>query len=160
MRIGQGWDVHRLEKGQTLIIGGVKIDTKFGTLAHSDGDVLVHAIIDALLGALALGDIGCHFPDSDPGYKNASSLFLLTQTIQMVANEGYEIGNIDSTIILEKPKLKDHILGMRHNIAETLNMPVSKVSVKAKTNEKIGAVGESLSVEAMANVLLTRRKKS
>lgn len=156
IRIGQGYDLHRLEQGENLILGGVTLESDMGTVAHSDGDALIHALIDALLGAVALGDIGSHFPPSDNHYKNADSRKLLRETRDLVCGKGYRIINIDTTIILEAPKLRPHIDQMRAFLAEDLNLPVETVSVKAKTNEKVDAVGEGRAVEALAAVLLEK----
>ena len=151
MRIGHGYDVHKLVEGRDLILGGVKIDHKLGLLGHSDADVLLHAVSDALLGAAGLGDIGRHFPDTDPQYKGADSLKLLAIVGQKVAAAGYRISNIDVTMIAQKPKLKDHIGAMERNIASALNLDVSRVNVKATTEEKLGFTGreEGLSCHAV-----------
>ncbi len=152
MRIGIGYDIHKLVEGRDLILGGVKIPFELGLLGHSDADVLTHAIIDALLGALALRDIGYHFPDTDPKYKNADSIKLLKETKKLI--QGYEISNIDSNIICQKPKLKDYIEDMRKNIAKALELELNQVSIKAKTNEKQDSVGSSLAISAQSVVLL------
>ena len=151
MRIGHGYDVHRLVEGRDLILGGVKIPHKTGLDGHSDADVLLHAVSDALLGAAGLGDIGKHFPDTDPQYKGADSLKLLEIVGQKVAAAGYRISNIDVTMIAQKPKLKDHIPQMAENIARVLNLNVSRVNVKATTEEKLGFTGreEGLSCHAV-----------
>ena len=151
MRIGHGYDVHRLVEGRDLILGGVKIPHKTGLDGHSDADVLLHAVSDALLGAAGLGDIGKHFPDTDPQYKGADSLKLLEIVGQRVASAGYRISNIDVTMIAQKPKLKDHIPQMAENIARVLNLNVSRVNVKATTEEKLGFTGreEGLSCHAV-----------
>ena len=138
MRIGHGYDVHKLVEGRDLILGGVKIDHKLGLLGHSDADVLLHAVSDALLGAAGLGDIGRHFPDTDPQYKGADSLKLLAIVGQKVAAAGYRVSNIDVTMIAQKPKLKDHIGAMERNIASSLGLDVSRVNVKATTEERLG----------------------
>jgi len=149
--IGFGYDIHRLSAGESLILGGVDFpDAPLGTVAHSDGDVVIHAIIDALLGALALGDIGKHFPDTDPQYKNANSIELLKKTGAMIKEKNAQIINIDSTIVLERPKLRDHIDAMRKNIADALKITVEQISVKATTSEKIGFVGREEGVAAYA----------
>jgi 2-C-methyl-D-erythritol 2,4-cyclodiphosphate synthase len=149
--IGFGYDIHRLAPGETLIIGGVTFtDAPLGTVAHSDGDVLLHAIIDALLGALALGDIGKHFPDTDPAFRNISSTELLKRTAVMLGKENAIIVNIDSTIVLERPKLRDQIDAMRENIAKALDIRIEQVSVKATTSEKIGFVGREEGIAAYA----------
>jgi len=153
-RIGQGWDTHALVPGRKLIIGGVEIDHPVGLLGHSDADVLLHAIIDALLGAAGLGDIGTHFPDANLQFKGANSALLLAETGRLVAAHGYRIGNIDSTVIAEAPKLAPHIAAMRVQIAGALGIEVSQVNVKAKTAEKLGPAGQGLSMEAQAVVLL------
>ena len=153
-RIGQGWDTHALVPGRKLIIGGVEIAHTTGLLGHSDADVLLHAIIDALLGAAGLGDIGTHFPDTHPQFKGADSLLLLQETGRLLASRGHRIGNIDSTVIAEAPKLAPHIPAMRVHIASALSIEVSQVNVKAKTAEKLGPVGQGLSMEAQAIVLL------
>ena len=151
MRIGHGYDVHKLVEGRDLILGGVKIDHKLGLLGHSDADVLLHAVSDALLGAAGLGDIGRHFPDTDPQYKGADSLKLLAIVGEKVKAVGYRISNIDVTMIAQKPKLKDHIGAMERNIASALNLDVSRVNVKATTEEKLGFTGreEGLSCHAV-----------
>ena len=155
-RVGQGWDTHALVPGRALIIGGVNIPHTMGLLGHSDADVLLHAITDALLGAAALGDIGSHFPDTDARFKGADSSVLLAEVGRAVAAEGWRIGNIDATVIAQAPKLAPHIQGMRSNIAKALGLDVGQVNVKAKTAEKMGPVGEGLSMEARAVVLLLR----
>jgi 2-C-methyl-D-erythritol 2,4-cyclodiphosphate synthase len=152
--VGQGWDVHRIVAGRPLILGGVTIPSEFGLEGHSDADILAHAITDALLGAAALGDIGMHFPDTDPRWKGADSLQFLRHARDLVAAGGYAIVNVDSTVILERPKLKDFRLAMREKLAETLGLNVGQVSVKFKTAEKVGPVGEGLSAEAQAMVAL------
>jgi 2-C-methyl-D-erythritol 2,4-cyclodiphosphate synthase len=156
-RIGQGWDVHRIAPGRSLILGGVTIPCHFGLEGHSDADVLSHAITDALLGALALGDIGMHFPDTDPRWKGADSLQFLVHVRDLAVTGGYQIVNVDSTVILERPKLKDYRQAIRQKLAETLNIAVDHVSVKFKTAEKVGPVGAGLSGEAQAIVLLHLR---
>ncbi len=158
LRIGQGWDVHRIAPGRPLILGGVVIPSEFGFEGHSDADVLSHAVTDALLGAAALGDIGMHFPDSDPRWKDADSLRFLEHARELAAAKGYEIVNVDSTVILERPKLKDYRAAIREKLAETLHLPVDQVSVKFKTAEKVGPVGEGRSAEAQALVTLCRRR--
>jgi 2-C-methyl-D-erythritol 2,4-cyclodiphosphate synthase len=154
--MGQGWDVHRIVAGRPMILGGVAIPSEFGLEGHSDADILSHAITDALLGALALGDIGMHFPDTDPRWKDGDSLMFLRHARQLVAAEGYQIANVDSTVILERPKLKDHRAAIRGKLAETLGIAAHQVSVKFKTAERLGPVGEGLSAEAQAVVLLSR----
>lgn len=154
MRIGEGWDVHALVTGRKLTIGGVQIPFDRGLLGHSDADVLVHAITDALLGAAALGDIGQHFSDTDPQFKDADSLVLLTQAVRRVRQAGFEIGNIDSTVIAQAPKLMPWIPAMRAAIAGALSVRVEQINVKAKTAEQLGPVGLGLSIEARAIALL------
>lgn len=153
-RIGEGWDTHALVAGRPLIIGGVHIPHPVGLLGHSDADVLLHAITDALLGAAALGDIGSHFPDTDARFKGADSRELLAEVGRSVAAQGWRIGNIDATVIAQAPKLAPHIPGMRANIAQVLGLDAGQVNVKAKTAEKMGPVGEGLSMEARAVVLV------
>ena len=153
-RIGEGWDTHALVPGRKLILGGVDIAHPVGLLGHSDADVLLHAIIDALLGAAGLGDIGSHFPDTDPRFKGSDSIVLLVETGRILAEQGLRIGNIDSTIVAQSPKLAPHIPAMRVRIAEALGLDKSQVNVKAKTAEKLGPVGQGLSMEARAAVLL------
>jgi 2-C-methyl-D-erythritol 2,4-cyclodiphosphate synthase len=153
-RIGQGWDSHRIELGRPLILGGVSIPCEFGLAGHSDADVLLHALTDAVLGALALGDIGMHFADTDPAWKDAASVRFLEHAIQLAAGRGYSLVNIDSTIILERPKLADFRLRIRESVAFATGLTVDLVSVKFKTAEKVGPVGEGRSCEAAASVLL------
>lgn len=155
MRVGMGYDVHRLVPERDLIIGGVKIPYEKGLLGHSDADVLLHAIMDALLGAAALGDIGKHFPDNDPAYKGADSLMLLGRVGEILSGEGYVIENIDSTIIAQKPKMAPHIEQMRKNIADTLGLDISRVNVKATTEEGLGftGTGEGISAQAVALIM-------
>lgn len=155
--MGQGWDVHRIVTGRPLILGGVTIPCEFGFEGHSDADVLSHAITDALLGALALGDIGMHFPDSDPKWKGMDSLHFLAHARNLVRDRGYQLLNVDSTVILERPKLKDYRLPIRQKLAETLALDVDCVSVKFKTAEKVGPVGEGRSGEAQALVTLCQQ---
>lgn len=154
MRIGHGYDVHRLVEGRDLILGGVKIDYEKGLLGHSDADVLLHAISDAILGAAALGDIGVLFPDNDPEYKGADSLKLLEYVVKYTADHGYKIGNIDSTVLCQKPKLRPFIDEMRKNIAKACGVDVSFVSVKATTEEGLGFTGEGLGIAAHAVCIL------
>lgn len=153
-RIGQGWDTHRIEPGRPLILGGVRIPCEFGLAGHSDADVLFHSVTDALLGALALGDIGMHFPDTDPQWRDADSRKFLEQAVELAAAEGYRLANVDTTIILERPKLKDFRMAIRDSLARCVELPVHLVNVKFKTAEKVGPVGESRSCEAQAIVLL------
>jgi 2-C-methyl-D-erythritol 2,4-cyclodiphosphate synthase len=155
-RIGQGYDVHALVPGRPLIIGGVTVPYDRGLLGHSDADVLLHAITDALFGAAAMGDIGRHFPDTDERFKGANSRVLLRECAKRVTEAGFVIGNVDSTVIAQAPKLAPHIDGMRANIAEDLSLPLDRVNVKAKTNEKLGYLGRGEGIEAQAAVLLTR----
>jgi 2-C-methyl-D-erythritol 2,4-cyclodiphosphate synthase len=154
-RIGEGWDIHKLVEGRKLILGGVDIPHTKGLLGHSDADALLHAITDALLGAAAMGDIGTHFPDTDAQFKGADSAVLLAEAARRVRAQGFEIGNVDSTVIAQAPKLAPHIPAMRQSIARTLGLEVGQVNVKAKTAEKMGPVGEGLAMEARAVVLLT-----
>jgi 2-C-methyl-D-erythritol 2,4-cyclodiphosphate synthase len=153
-RIGEGWDCHALVPGRKLILGGVEIAHTLGLLGHSDADVLLHAIIDALIGAAGLGDIGRHFPDTDARFKGADSLVLLRETGQRVREAGWRVGNIDSTVVAQAPKLAPHIAAMRERIADALGLDAAQVNVKAKTAEKLGPVGQGLSLEARAVVLL------
>lgn len=153
-RIGHGYDVHRLVENRKLIIGGVDIPHTKGLLGHSDADVLAHAICDALLGAAALGDIGKHFPDNDNSYKNADSLILLQRVCTLVRNEGYEISNIDSTILAQAPKLRPHIDEMRKNLAEAMNLSIKDISVKATTEERLGFTGNEEGISAHAVALI------
>jgi 2-C-methyl-D-erythritol 2,4-cyclodiphosphate synthase len=155
-RTGLGWDVHRTAPGRPLILGGVLIEAEFGLEGHSDADVLAHAITDALLGAVALGDIGMHFPDSDPQWKGCDSLVFLRHALGLVRTAGYALVNVDSTVILERPKLKDYRLPIRQKLAETLGLDLDCVSVKFKTAEKVGPVGEGRSAEAQAIVSIVR----
>ena len=154
IRIGEGWDVHALVEGRPLILGGVTIPHSKGLLGHSDADALLHAITDALFGAAGLGDIGRHFPDSDAQFKGANSLALLKEACQRVRAQGWQIGNVDSTIIAQAPKMAPHIPAMVQTIAQAMGIDEAQVNVKAKTAEKLGPVGEGLSIEARAVVLL------
>lgn len=156
IRVGFGFDVHRLVEGESLVLGGVNIPYEKGTLAHSDGDVLIHAICDALLGTVSAGDIGVHFPDTDPAYKNIDSRNLLEKSYAVVKKKGYEIANIDTTICMEKPKLKPYIESMRKTLASLLKLDVSQVSVKATTTEKLGYVGREEGISAYAIVLISK----
>ena len=156
MRIGQGYDVHRLAEGRKLIIGGVEIPYEKGLDGHSDADVLIHAIMDALLGAAALGDIGMHFPDTDPQYKNADSIKLLEAVRGILLAEGFAVSNIDSTIIAQEPKMRPHIDQMRENIARALHIDPSQVSVKATTEERLGFTGQKEGISASAIALLEK----
>lgn len=155
MRIGHGYDVHKLVKDRDLILGGVKIPFEFGLLGHSDADVLTHAIMDALLGAASMGDIGKLFPDNDPKFKNADSLKLLEIVCEKIKAQGFKIENIDSTIVAQKPKLASYIPMMRENIAKICKLNLSEVSVKATTEENLGFTGERLGIKAYAVCLLS-----
>lgn len=154
IRVGYGYDVHRLQEGRTLWLGGVDVPHHSGLLGHSDADALLHAITDAILGALALGDIGSHFPDTDPAYKDMESRFFLLKAVELAAGRGYRIGNVDATIAAQKPKLRSHIDDMRGRIAELLAIQIDRVSVKATTSEKMGFVGREEGMAVMATVLL------
>ena len=156
LRIGEGWDVHRLVEGRKLMLGGVDIPHSHGLLGHSDADVLLHALTDALLGAAALGDIGKHFPDTEPEYLGADSAVLLAKVVGDVRALGYAIVNVDSTIIAQAPKLAPYILGMRERVAALLGVALDQVNVKAKTAERLGPVGEGQAMEARAVVLLVK----
>ncbi len=158
IRIGHGYDVHKLTEGRDLILGGVTIPHSLGLLGHSDADVLLHAVADALLGALALGDIGQHFPDTDPAYKGADSLKLLGHVAGLIAQHGYRVGNLDAVILAQKPKLAPHIPQMRENIAQVLGIPVSAVSVKATTEERLGFTGREEGISAHCVVLLMKQQ--
>ena len=155
-RTGIGWDNHRIAAGRPLILGGVTIPSDFGLEGHSDADVLSHAITDAILGAAALGDIGMHFPDSDPRWKGCDSLVFLRHAVELARGRGFRLVNVDSTVILERPKLKDHRESIRQKLAETLGLTADEVSVKFKTAEKVGPVGEGKSAEAQAVVTLVK----
>ncbi|MCI9070512.1 2-C-methyl-D-erythritol 2,4-cyclodiphosphate synthase [Clostridium sp.] len=154
MRIGMGYDVHKLVEDRELILGGVKIQYKLGLLGHSDADVLLHAIMDSLLGAAALGDIGKHFPDTDSKYKGISSIELLKHVGNLLTKHNFKIGNIDATIIAQKPKMAPHILKMRENIAYALNISMDQINVKATTEEGLGFTGEGLGISSQAICLL------
>jgi 2-C-methyl-D-erythritol 2,4-cyclodiphosphate synthase len=153
-RIGEGWDTHALVPGRALVIGGVTLAHPRGLLGHSDADVLLHAVIDALLGAAALGDIGGLFPDTDARFRGADSAVLLAEALRRVREAGYEVGNVDATVVAQAPRLAPHILAMRARMAQVLGLDVSQVNVKAKTAEKLGPVGQGHSIEARAVVLL------
>ncbi len=155
-RTGLGWDVHRLARKRPLILGGVTIPSESGLEGHSDADVLAHAITDAILGAAALGDIGMHFPDTDPRWKDAGSLQFLQHALELAKRAGFALVNVDSTVILERPKLKDYRNSIREKLADTLALPIDRVSVKFKTAERVGPVGEGRSAEAQAVVTLRR----
>jgi len=152
-RIGQGWDVHRIAAGRPLILGGIAIPSEFGLVGHSDADVLSHAITDAILGAIAKGDIGMHFPDTDPRWRDCDSLQFLRHACDLAAQAGFQIVNVDSTVILERPKLKDYRLAIRESLAKTMGLDIDRISVKFKTAEGTGPVGEGQSAEAHAIVL-------
>lgn len=156
MRIGHGYDVHRFGEGDFITLGGVRIPHKFGLVAHSDGDVLLHALSDALLGACALGDIGKHFPDTDPRFKGADSRALLRHVVALVHEKGYVIGNVDATIIAQAPKMAPHIEAMRGSIAEDLQVDLEQVNVKATTTEKLGFTGREEGIAVHAVALLVR----
>ena len=155
-RIGIGYDTHRLVEGRPLVLGGVRVDSELGAEGHSDADALTHAITDAILGALCAGDIGTHFPDSDPQWKGVESLRLLARVVEMAIESDYRIVNVDATVLLERPKLRSYIDGMREQLASVLEVGAGCVSVKAKTGEGLDAVGEGRAVTAQAIVLLTR----
>ena len=154
--MGQGWDVHRLVAGRPLILGGVAVSSEFGLEGHSDADILAHAITDAILGAAALGDIGMHFPDTDPRWQGCDSLVFLRHAAELAVARGYRIANVDSTVILERPKLKGYRQAIRERLAGALGLEPDRVSVKFKTAEKLGPVGEGKSAEAQAVVLLEK----
>jgi 2-C-methyl-D-erythritol 2,4-cyclodiphosphate synthase len=156
MRIGHGYDVHRLVEGRKLIMGGVDIPYEKGLLGHSDADVLLHAIADALLGALALGDIGKHFPDTDPAFKGVDSMKLLEHVVGLIMAKGYSVGNLDATIIAQRPKMAPHIQSMRENIARTCGVDVDRINIKATTEEGLGFTGTGEGISAHAVVLLER----
>lgn len=156
IRIGNGYDVHVLTEGRKLVLGGVEIPHTKGVLGHSDGDVLVHAVMDAMLGALALGDIGKHFPDTDMKYENIDSTILLKRVKELIAERGYKIINLDSIIVLQKPKVKPYIEAMRKRIAEVLEIDVEQISVKATTEEKLGFTGDESGVKSYCVVLLEK----
>ena len=154
IRIGHGYDVHKLVPDRELILGGVKIPHTLGLLGHSDADVLLHAIADALLGALALGDIGKHFPDTDPAYQNADSLELLKHVVSLIEQQNYRLGNLDAIVIAQKPKLAPYILEMRENIANACHADLSQISIKATTEERLGFTGEEKGISAHCVALL------
>jgi 2-C-methyl-D-erythritol 2,4-cyclodiphosphate synthase len=156
IRTGLGWDNHRIAVGRALMLGGVRVESEFGLEGHSDADVLTHAITDALLGALALGDIGMHFPDSDPRWRGCDSLVFLRHAVSLVAERGYTLSNIDSTVILERPKLKAYREPIRASLAAALGIAVERVAVKFKTAERVGPVGEGRSAEAQAVATLVK----
>ena len=154
IRVGMGYDVHRLTEDRDLILGGVKIPWEKGLLGHSDADVLIHAVMDALLGAAALGDIGKHFPDTDPAYKGISSILLLERVTKLLREKGYEIGNIDATIIAQKPKMAPHIPQMKKNLAEAMGISENRVNIKATTEEGLGFTGREEGIASQAVCLL------
>jgi 2-C-methyl-D-erythritol 2,4-cyclodiphosphate synthase len=154
IRIGNGYDIHQLVADRPLILGGVRIPHTLGLLGHSDADVLTHAIMDALLGALGLGDIGHYFPPSDPQWKGANSIMLLRQVLSIIQSQGWQIGNIDSTIVAEQPKLKLHLKSMRSSLAQAMEVDLEQISIKATTNEKLGPVGREEGICAYAVALL------
>jgi 2-C-methyl-D-erythritol 2,4-cyclodiphosphate synthase len=156
IRVGEGWDVHALVPGRALVLGGVTIPHERGLLGHSDADVLLHAITDALLGAAGLGDIGRHFPDTDERFRGADSLRLLAETVRRVREQGFQVGNVDSTVVAQAPRLAPFVDAMRERIAQALGVDAGQVNVKAKTAEKLGPVGQGLAIEARAIVLLTK----
>lgn len=156
MRIGQAIDIHQLVEGRELILGGVHIDHSLGLLGHSDADVLTHAIGESILGALALGDLGKHFPDTDPKYKGVSSLVLLEEIYKMASSLGYRVGNIDATILAERPKMAPHIMAMRENIANCLHSDIEQISIKATRGEKLGFVGHEEGIVSMAVCLMEK----
>ena len=157
MRIGQSSDIHRLVKGRKLILGGVEIESELGLLGHSDADALLHAIIEAIIGAMGLGDIGKHFSDTDERYKDISSLYLLEKTYEMMKRRGYEINNIDALILIEKPKMAPHIIKMRENVAKVLHCDLDRINIKATRGEGLGFIGKSEGVMAQAVVLLNSK---
>ena len=159
MRIGMGYDVHRLTENRKLILGGVEIPYEKGLLGHSDADVLLHAIMDGLLGAAALGDIGKHFPDTDSAYKGISSILLLEHVGRLLEAEGIKIGNIDATVIAQRPKLAPYIMNMRENIAKALNIDIQQINVKATTEEGLGFTGEGLGIASNAICLVEKEKR-
>lgn len=156
-RVGSGFDVHRLVEGRKCILGGVEIPHPLGLLGHSDADVLLHALSDALLGALGLGDIGAHFPDTDPRYKGADSLMLLAEVGKLVASRGWDVGNLQGTVICEAPKVRPHVEAMRANIARALEIEIDQVAIQGTTTEKLGFTGRGEGIAAQAVALLVRR---
>lgn len=154
MRIGFGYDVHRLTEGRALVLGGVTVPAERGLLGHSDADVLTHAVCDALLGALALGDIGAHFPDTDPRWRGANSLDLLAHVVVLLHAEGYRVGNVDATLVLQRPKIRPYVDAMRDNLARVLHVEIGAVSIKATTGEGIGFAGREEGAEAQAVCLV------
>jgi 2-C-methyl-D-erythritol 2,4-cyclodiphosphate synthase len=158
MRIGQGFDVHRLVSGRRLILGGVEVPYEKGLLGHSDADVLIHALMDALLGAIAAGDIGVHFPDRDPDYKDIDSAILLQRVLSLINNQGYQITNLDATIIAERPKLSGYMPQMRQRIADLTQIDIGRVNIKATTTEGLGFTGRGEGIGALATVLLEQKR--
>ncbi len=156
IRVGLGYDVHKLAEGRDLVLGGVRISHPKGLTGHSDADVLAHAIMDALLGTLALGDLGSHFPDSDPQFRDADSMLLLKKVWMMIQQHGYSCANLDSVILAEKPKLQPHFQSMRENLSRSLDTPLERISVKATTTEKLGSIGREEGIAASAVVLLQK----
>lgn len=154
IRIGNGYDIHQLVEGRPLILGGINIPHRLGLKGHSDADVLIHAIMDALLGALALGDIGHYFPPNDPRWKGSDSVMLLKEVLKIIHSQGWQVGNIDSTIVAEQPKLKPHLKSMRSTLAQAMGVAIEQVSIKATTNEKLDAVGQEKGICAYAVVVL------
>ncbi|WP_067621063.1 2-C-methyl-D-erythritol 2,4-cyclodiphosphate synthase [Alicyclobacillus acidiphilus] len=159
MRIGIGYDVHQIDESRPLVLGGVQIEAPFGLLGHSDADVILHAVMDAMLGALALGDIGVHFPPSDDRFKDADSMKLLEHVVRLVAQEGYQLGNLDVMVLAEAPKLLPHVMAMRTNIASVCHVDIGQVSIKATTNEKLGFIGRKEGIAAQAVALLVQADK-
>lgn len=157
-RVGFGYDVHRLVEGRPLILGGVEIPHPVGLDGHSDADVLTHAVIDAILGALAAGDIGQHFPDTDPAYKGISSLFLLEKARDLMSGKGFRLNNLDATVVAQEPKLAPHLEGMRINYADILSVPIDRINIKATTSERLGFCGKKEGMEAFAVVSLTHEE--
>ena len=155
-RIGNGYDVHALAEGESLILGGIRIEHTKGTIAHSDGDVIIHSLCDALLGALALGDIGKHFPDNDPTFKNIDSTILLKKVMDMIREHNYELSNADITIAMQRPKLAPYITSMRERIAQIMGVKISDISIKATTTEKLGFVGHEEGIAAYAVALIEK----
>ena len=158
MRVGMGYDVHKLTEDRELILGGVNIPWEKGLLGHSDADVLIHAVMDALLGAAALGDIGQHFPDTDPAYKGISSIKLLVHVAELLRKQEYAVGNIDATVIAQKPKMAPHIPQMRKNMADALGIPESKINIKATTEEGLGFTGRGEGIASQAICLLIEKQ--
>lgn len=157
-RIGTGYDIHRLVEGRKLVLGGIEIPFQRGLLGHSDSDVLSHAICDALLGAAALGDIGTHFPDSDPKWSGASSLTFLSHVVDLLSDRGFHVGNVDATVVAERPKLGPHIPAMREALANVLRVDIERVNIKAKSNEGLDSLGRNEAMAAQAVVLIHRRE--